>query len=69
MIITQTPLRVGLVGGGTDLPAFYNHHQGAVISMTVKKYVYITVNRRFDETLRLSYSKTEIVEKLEAEIF
>ena len=65
MIISRTPFRVSFVGGGTDLPAFYKHHQGAVISMTVKKYVYITVNRRFDDSLRLSYSKTEIVEKLD----
>lgn len=65
MIISRTPFRVSFVGGGTDLPEFYKHHPGAVVSMSVKKYVYITVNRRFDETLRLSYSKTEIVEKLD----
>jgi len=66
MIISRTPFRVSFVGGGTDLPAFYSQHQGAVMSMTINKYVYITVNRRFDETLRLSYSKTEIVETLDA---
>lgn len=65
MIISRTPFRVSFVGGGTDLPEFYKCHPGAVVSMSVKKYVYITVNRRFDETLRLSYSKTEIVEKLD----
>ena len=66
MIISRTPFRVSFVGGGTDLPAFYTQNQGAVISMTINKYVYITVNKRFDETLRLSYSKTEIVETLDA---
>jgi len=65
MIISRTPFRVSFVGGGTDLPSFYTQHQGAVVSMTVNKYVYITVNRRFDETLRLSYSKTEIVDQLD----
>jgi D-glycero-alpha-D-manno-heptose-7-phosphate kinase len=66
MIISRTPFRVSFVGGGTDLPAFYNLHQGAVVSMTINRYIYITVNRRFDETLRLSYSKTEIVDTVGA---
>lgn len=65
MIISRTPFRVSFVGGGTDLPAYYKHRQGAVVSMSIKKYVYITVNHRFDDTLRLSYSKTEIVDKLD----
>lgn len=66
MIISRTPFRVSFVGGGTDLPSFYARYQGAVVSMTIKKYVYITVNKRFDDTLRLSYSKTEIVNALDA---
>ncbi len=65
MIISRTPFRVSFVGGGTDLPSFYTRHQGAVMSMSVNKYVYITVNQRFDDTLRLSYSRTEIVDKLD----
>ena len=67
MIISRTPFRVSFVGGGTDLASFYARHAdgGAVISMAVSKYVYITVNRRFDDTLRLSYSKTEIVDALD----
>jgi D-glycero-alpha-D-manno-heptose-7-phosphate kinase len=65
MIISRTPFRVSFIGGGTDLPAFYNREQGAVISTTVNKYVFLTVNRRFDQTLRVSYSKTEIVDKVE----
>ena len=47
------------------MPSFYARQPGAVISMAVDRYVYITVNRRFDDTLRLSYSKTEIVDDLE----
>ena len=65
MIISRTPFRVSFVGGGTDLPAFYMHEPGAVLSTTIDKYVYITVNRRFDDTLRLSYSKTEIVDRFD----
>src|SRR4029078_3564988 len=65
VIISRTPFRVSFVGGGTDLPEFYTRRPGAVISMAIDRYVYITVNRRFDDTLRLSYSKTEIVENLD----
>src|SRR5215470_6001146 len=65
MIISRTPFRLSFVGGGTDLPAFYRYEPGAVISTAVNKYVYITANRRFDETLRVSYSQTEIVDKLD----
>jgi D-glycero-alpha-D-manno-heptose-7-phosphate kinase len=65
MIISRTPFRVSFVGGGTDLPSFYTREAGAVISTTIDKYVYITVNRRFDSTLRVSYSQTEIVDRVE----
>lgn len=61
MIITKTPLRISFTGGGTDLPAYYENGYGAVVSAAINKYVYITVNKRFDNTIRLSYSKTEIV--------
>ncbi len=64
MIISRTPFRVSFVGGGTDLPAFYRREEGAVISATINKYVFLTVNRRFDHTLRISYSKTEIVDRV-----
>jgi D-glycero-alpha-D-manno-heptose-7-phosphate kinase len=72
VIISRTPFRISFLGGGTDLPAFYNEEEGAVLSTTIDKYIYITVNDRFDETYRLSYSKTEIadsVEKIEHKIF
>jgi D-glycero-alpha-D-manno-heptose-7-phosphate kinase len=65
MIISRTPFRMSFIGGGTDLPAFYEKHQGAVISTAIDKYVYITANRRFDHTLRISYSQTEITEHVE----
>ncbi len=64
MIISRTPFRMSFVGGGTDLPCFYSREQGAVISTSINKYVYITVSRRFDKTLRISYSQTEIVDEV-----
>lgn len=66
MIISRTPFRMSFAGGGTDLPSFYRHEPGAVLSIAIDKYVYITVNRRFDQTLRISYSQTEIVDRLDA---
>lgn len=65
MIITKTPLRISFTGGGTDLPDYYLKHGGAVVSAGINKYIYITVNPKFDNMLRVSYSKTEIVEGIE----
>lgn len=62
MIISRTPFRISFVGGGTDLQDFYRQEYGAVVSVAIDKYMYITVNKRFDHTLRISYSRTEIVE-------
>lgn len=64
MIITKTPLRISFTGGGTDLSAYYKTCYGAVMSAGINKYVYITINKRFDDTIRISYSKTEIVDDL-----
>ncbi len=61
MIISRTPFRISFAGGGTDLAAFYRNATGAVTSSAIDKYMYITVNKRFDSTIRVSYSKTEIV--------
>lgn len=63
MIVTRTPLRISLVGGGTDLSSFYKRHGGAVISMAISKYIYISLNEKFDDRIRLSYSRTENVDK------
>jgi len=64
MIISRTPLRISFAGGGTDLPGYYmyNNNYGAVVSSAIDWYVYITINRKFDDLIRLSYSKTELVE-------
>jgi D-glycero-alpha-D-manno-heptose-7-phosphate kinase len=63
MIISKTPLRVSFVGGGSDLPSYYKYEHGAVFSTTIDKYVYIMVNKKFDGKVRVSYSKTENVDK------
>lgn len=62
MVISRTPLRVSFVGGGSDLPYFARQHGGAVVSTTINKYVYVLVTERFEDSLRVSYSKTEIVD-------
>jgi len=65
MIITQTPLRVGLVGGGTDLPDFYREHGGRVLNAAIDKYVYVVVKQRFDDEIYVNYSTKEVVSRVE----
>jgi len=62
MIVSKTPFRMSFVGGGSDLPAFYQEEMGAVVSTAIDKYMYIAVNRKFDQKIRISYSRTEEVE-------
>jgi D-glycero-alpha-D-manno-heptose-7-phosphate kinase len=54
MIISRTPLRISFAGGGTDLPAFYHDEPGMVVSTAINKYIYITVNPKFDRKVRAS---------------
>jgi D-glycero-alpha-D-manno-heptose-7-phosphate kinase len=65
MIITRTPLRISIGGGGTDLPSYYENHGGFVISAAINKYVYITVNKTFRPGYLLKYSKTEQAEAID----
>jgi len=65
LIISRTPLRVSFVGGGSDLPAFFEREAGAVVSTTIDKYVYVTVNPQFDGRIRARHSRTEIVDRVE----
>ena len=65
MIISRTPLRVSLVGGGTDMPSFYEKHPGACLSFAINKYVYVALNDHFVNKYRISYSRTENVESLD----
>ncbi len=61
MIITQTPLRISLSGGGTDLANYYNQHEGFVVSTAIDKYIYVIVKERFDDLIYVDYSSKEIV--------
>jgi D-glycero-alpha-D-manno-heptose-7-phosphate kinase len=61
MIITRSPLRITLGGGGTDLPSYYRQHGGFLIAAAIDKYVYVTVMRPFVEGIFLKYSKLEHV--------
>jgi D-glycero-alpha-D-manno-heptose-7-phosphate kinase len=65
MIISQTPLRIGLLGGGTDLPGYYREHGGRVLNCALDKYVYVIVKQRFDDAIYVNYSKKEIVSRVD----
>ena len=68
LVVTRTPLRVSFAGGGTDLSDFYEHGHGTVFSTTIDKYIYVTVKRHgpvFDEQIRLNYSKSEQVNRID----
>ncbi len=67
MIISRTPLRVSFCGGGTDLDWFSNSEStgGMVTSAALDRHIHVTVNRRFDDMVRVSYSKMELVENFE----
>lgn len=62
MIIVQTPLRISLFGGGTDFRSYFLEEGGCVLSTAIDKYIFVTVKRRFDEQLRVGYTKTEMVD-------
>lgn len=63
MIITRTPFRITLGGGGTDLPSYYSKHGGFIFGMGLDKYMYIMIGRPIvDEKIRLHYSRSEVVD-------
>jgi D-glycero-alpha-D-manno-heptose-7-phosphate kinase len=65
MIITRSPLRISLGGGGTDLPSYYRKHSGFLIGAAIDKYVYITLHQTFVPELIIKYSKLERVRTVE----
>ncbi len=65
MIISRTPLCINLMGGGSDLPAHYHRAPGAAVGAAINKYVYIAVNPAFDDGIRISLGRTEVVDSLE----
>jgi D-glycero-alpha-D-manno-heptose-7-phosphate kinase len=64
MIISKTPFRISFVGGGTDYKNFFSKFPGAVVSTAINKYIYVAINKKFDHKIRVSYSKTENVDKV-----
>jgi D-glycero-alpha-D-manno-heptose-7-phosphate kinase len=72
MIVSRAPVRFSLGGGGTDLPSYSSVHGGFLVAAAIDKYIYVSANRRFYDSIRLAYSKTETVDaidKIEHRIF
>lgn len=72
MIISRSPVRFSLGGGGTDLPSYSREHGGFLVAAAIDKYIYVSANRRFYDSIRLAYSKTETVhavDQIEHRIF
>lgn len=65
MIVTQTPLRISFLGGGTDFPDFYKEYGGCVLTTAIDKYVYCIVKERFDKQIYVNYSVKEIVDRVD----
>lgn len=65
MIVSRTPLRLPLGGGGTDLPSYYSKYGGSLLSVAINKYVYVIVNKNFDKGIKASYRRIEEVDSLE----
>ncbi|MGE3802649.1 MAG: GHMP kinase [Candidatus Kapaibacterium sp.] len=65
MLITQTPLRISIAGGGTDLAGYYRQHGGYVVSTAIDKYIYVIVNARYDNKIYVDYSRKEIVGRVD----
>jgi D-glycero-alpha-D-manno-heptose-7-phosphate kinase len=65
LIISQTPMRISFAGGGSDLEAYYQNDFGAVVSAAIDKYVYVIVNKKFDDYIRVGYSTTELVHEVD----
>jgi len=64
MVISKTPLRVSFAGGGTDFREYYRERAGRVLSMAISRYMYVTVNRRWDDAIRVAYTRTEVVRRI-----
>jgi D-glycero-alpha-D-manno-heptose-7-phosphate kinase len=65
VIIVQTPLRISFFGGGTDFPGFFLEEGGCVLSSAINKYIFVVIKERFDDLLRVAYTRTEMVESID----
>ena len=64
MIITRSPLRISLGGGGTDLPSYFQQYEGNLVAAAIDKYVYVTIHRTFEEEMIIKYSQMEKVDSI-----
>lgn len=64
MILTSAPLRIALGGGGTDLPAWQSKHGAKIVTAAINLRIYVTVNRRYDDMIRVAYMETEFVDSV-----
>lgn len=65
MIVVRTPFRISFVGGGSDIPTYYRHRMGRVVSTTIDKYMYIVIHPYFNDKIRIKYSRVEDVDCIE----
>lgn len=65
MIVTQTPLRISFAGGGTDFKGFYEKDYGAVVSTAIDKFIFVIIKERFDDLIRIGYTRTEMVDRVD----
>lgn len=65
MIIVQSPLRISLFGGGTDFPDYYLQEGGCVLSTAIDKFIFVVIKQRFDDKLRIGYTRTEMVDSVD----
>lgn len=65
MIVTQTPIRVSFFGGGTDFRDFFSREEGCVLSSAIDKYIFVIIKERFDDRIRVGYTKIEMVDHLD----
>lgn len=65
MIVTQTPLRISFLGGGTDFRQYFQQEEGWVLTSAIDKYIFVTIKERYDDRIRVGYTKTELVEDID----
>jgi D-glycero-alpha-D-manno-heptose-7-phosphate kinase len=65
LIIVQTPLRISFFGGGTDFPSYFHEEGGCVLSSAIDKYIFVMLKKRFDDKLRIGYTRTEMVDSVD----
>jgi len=64
MIVTQTPIRISFLGGGTDFRQFFTQEEGWVVSSAIDRYIFVIIKQRFDRRIRVGYTRTELVDSV-----